>query len=692
MSKEAAKHVQDLFLEYSLLLENTRLYQRGVMAAVFGDDSFFSIDPNDRDKDPDNDPEGLGGRVVFNHLLQGFRAMLSDGTMNVPSPQAVITDNAHTARRLQGRVNRLLAYFVRQKGYTPAAMQVLAWTFLTGTGWMGVRWDMSTGPIVPRPKLDKNKQLVTRVKAVPVLDEEGQEIPGVSIEQEEPVFEAVRAGDLRFFAPNPMQLTVPSVDDPTDLPWALYTEYIYTKELKEYFHDEDTSFLVPDCGTSLVNSEFVGFSAKGWGRFGFQDVVDNRTSTQLDKMTRVHTYWEKPTTKYPDGRHLIVACDHVLWESDTGLCGGKVPVYPVFDTLIPGTVYGAASAENALPAQMSMNAAESELWTNRRLSAQGTMFTPEGALKKGNTRLNKIAGAIVEISKQHAGWEPKMTSVPAVSADLASDSERLRGRIDALLGVHGPTYGSNEGLNSGRQAAVLAENDRRKWGPTIAWLAMAVEGTCNIAINLWGKYAEHTTNIPIFGQGYSPTGSEYFVRDWLENANIQVYVNATQMMPYSPELRRQAVMEMVQVGALPVEVAHKAVRSMGLGLDEVMGSDEPSRATQLMEYEQFLSQGQPAPTNVWDDNAAHMDVLLEIMRAPSFLSESEEVKRACMLHLQGHVMAMSENNADPSQKSLHSSETPGNVPGKPAENLPPTMNGAQGAFTRPGESNGPTAV
>lgn len=609
-----------------------------------------------------------------NFLWQSLRAMVANVLQNDPQPECTVLQPGERAKEM-ARVNeKLLGYFYRDKGFWPAMHDTVTWAAITGTGFLGTFWDAMAGKPVRR-EVKRNGEAVYQDAWADELDEAGNPMMAqhaipphpVKVRVQQAVTELVMSGDLRYVAGSPFHIFPEPVEEWADVGWMIHRQYASRDRLIDAIGSKARS-LVPD----VVDDAAIGLITDSYSapneRMNHQDLV------------RLLVYYETPSIRHEGGRCILVGNQMLLQE--IALPAGRLPFEPVYDTRMPGRLFGIASASQALNPQRNLNAAETDLWRTRRLTGTPKLLVRTGSMDRAPERLSDRVGGVWPVNQGHD--YPKYLEPPQMPAWASQAPDRLQLVIERIFGVQGASRGDEKGLMSGRQASVLQRADQAKWGPMVTWLARAVARSSEAALMLWKVYGPPQTTHAVYGPFGSPTEVQTWIREYTPD-NIAVTVLASALMPYNPEARRQAIMEMWQVGMIPdVHAATRLLRHAELG--QVLGDDEPSRAQARYEQKMFLDQGKPHDPAPHEDQRAHMDVHLAAMRSPEYYTWTPQRQALYQDHVAKTQMFIAAELQSATNPVLSgASQMPGLAEGgAQRQNLPPTMNGAPNAMGSPG--------
>ena len=606
-----------------------------------------------------------GVRVSHNYMFQSLRTMLANAMQNAPQPTVTMGRPGRDSRQMARACERLLGYFYHDKHYDAAVKTCLSWTFTCGIGFMGAMWDMGAKDPEYVPKTDDQGNIVYKTEKKVMTGADGQMALspyGTPLTEDVliPQGEYKLLGDVKYYSPSPFDVFPQQVRRWPDVKNVIIRSYKTKDELVELFGKE-----AEDLHADVSTDDFINF-----------DDYDALRDRDYDKkLVLVLSYYERPTLEHPEGKYCVIANEKVLYEE--GLPGGMLPIFPVYDHEAPSHLWGEAALKQAVQVQRDLNAAESDLKTDRRMHAHPRLVAQQGSLVKGVTRVPNVPGAVMEV-RGDAKFTPQFLTAPPLPSWVERAPDRLKRVMDDITGTHGVMKGDQKGIMSGRQASVIMAADRAKWGPTIKSLAMAVEYTSELALFLWKLYGPQEETISVYGPIGTPTDIMVFYKDFLPD-NVKVRVATTTLMPYNEEIRRQQINEAWQIGAIPdINMFWKLQRHGEMG--RLLGNDEPSRARARFEND-MLDKGQMMQVEQHEQHPVHIDEHLERMRDPSWYMLSPQAQQAYRMHVAKH-QALMQNVQNPVLAGKSQ------MPNLVGENLPPTMNGASGAGTNPGVSAG----
>ena len=609
--------------------------------------------------------------VNHNYLFQSLRAMLATALQNEPTPVVNITRVGRDAKSLSRSCERLLKWMYHEKEFRQAIKSALSWSFTTGIGFMGVRWDLGAAPPTWVPDIDDTGAVIYTTKKQLMFDENGETVKspyGTPLTEDilVPKGGYKLLGDVRFYSPSPFDIFPEQVKEWSHVKNLIIRQYASKEELEDMFGSKARK-LVADVRTQ----DFIRFD----------DYDDPNDANRDDDLIMVLNYYEKPSLDNPEGKHCIVANNVMLHEAI--LPGGMLPIHPVYDNEHPAHLFGESSLHQAVSVQRDLNAAEADLKMDRRMHAHPRLIAEQGSLISGATRVPNVPGAILEV-RSNAKIAPHFLSSPPLPSWVERAPDRLRSTIEEVTGAHGLSKGDKSGIMSGRQASVVLAADRQKWGPTMRNLAQAVEHTSTLALILWREHGPVQSTIDVYGPVGTPIDVMSFYRDFIGDG-IRVRIDVSALLPYNAEIRRQQIQEAWQVGAIPdIKMYWKLMRHSEMG--RLLGDDEPSRARGREEND-LLDKGTNIQVEQHEDHQVHIDEHLERMRDPSWYSLAPQGRQAYRMHIAQHE-AFVQNAQNPVLSGASQMPELPKEQSVQMQNLPPSMTGAANQGLSSGQESG----
>lgn len=298
------------------------------------------------------------------------------------------------------------------------------WLQQCGHAYMKVCWDSDLGELVPDP------------------DSEGN---------------MVREGDMRIDVCSAFE----GFPDPLAKSFDEISKFGQAKVRKlEYFraHYPERGHLVKEEGAWLLSPQYemrintlntIGPSSSG-------------TQEQMKNAAIELNYYEKPSKKYPNGRHVVVA-NGILLKNDE-LPFGEIP-FAKFDDVVIGGKYNSESLiTHARPIQDQYNRAliKRADWVNRLLNGKFIAAKGHGLMQEA---INDQSGEVVEYDPVPGVEEPHAMQIPVIPAYAYQETESLKKEIWEIFGLSEVSQGKLPSASiPAKGMEILLEQDETRVG------------------------------------------------------------------------------------------------------------------------------------------------------------------------------------------------------------------------------------
>lgn len=209
--------------------------------------------------------------------------------------------------------------------------------------------------------------------------------------------------------------------------------YIVHAKLRklDYFksHYPDRGMLVKEEGTQLLSLQYEArvnsLNVQGQGQTGSQTMAKN---SAIEKV-----YYEKRSTKHPQGRQIAVANGVLL--DDKELPIGEIPFSKFDDVLIGGKYYSESTVTHARPIQdqINRNISMRASWTNKLLNGK---YLAAKTHELQQETLNDQSGEVIEFNAVPNVLPPQALQVPMIPQWAYTEEDRLNAMLDETMGIN----------------------------------------------------------------------------------------------------------------------------------------------------------------------------------------------------------------------------------------------------------------
>lgn len=223
---------------------------------------------------------------------------------------------------------------------------------------------------------------------------------------------------------------------------------------------------------------------------------------QLKGVCIVKDYYERPTKKYPRGRHLITAGNKELLNSTlkTKLNGKyEWPIVTFTGNKVVGRLMPMDFLQSALPLQWKYNRSRSMMIENLNALSRPKIFAAEGELPSG--RFTDEPGEIVEYVPGLSSMGPVPVKMPELPSYFLDNLKYLTAEIDDVMNVHDISRGVlPRRATSGFALSILEEKDTSVLGPVVKSFKVGMESVFSLALGLARDNYNESRLMKIFGK------------------------------------------------------------------------------------------------------------------------------------------------------------------------------------------------
>lgn len=455
-----------------------------------------------------------GNRVEFNYILPNIQNRLARLTKSPPrysvKPNSTSDEDRESSRLGLYVINQIwdMQRVNKKRLNLTMAMQQCGYAFLKTS------WDPSLGPKIPFADTDEDGKIHVRYQSI---------------------------GDVRIDVCSPFEVFV----DPLAKSHEEVTKLVHAKIRPiSYFRTQ-----YPERG-HLVKPEEVWLQSleyeKRINSYNAQAGTGTGSSRSMENSAIELMYYEKPSYKYPMGRHIITA-NGVLLKNDE-LPIDEIPFAKFDDILIAGKYNSESVITHLRPLQdqYNRNLTKRSQWVNRLLN--GKFIVPRGSGLKSSA-INDQSGEVVEYDPVPNGQAPQAMSVPAIPQYAYNEDDYIKGQMNELAGVAEISKGSvpSAGIPAiGMQ--FLQEQDDTRIGTITENNEYGYADTGRFILKYVHKYYAYPRTLKIAGKGMEYAVRSFRGEDLKGNYDVTVIRGST--LPGSKVLRRQEILNLHQGGYL----------------------------------------------------------------------------------------------------------------------------------------------
>lgn len=415
----------------------------------------------------------------------------------------------------------LLRYYFEELEFDELNFDTCLWMNVTGTAYQRVRWDPTKGrrrPVVRETEENFPEAL------------EGQEEGAEPEEEPEPAPEMEPVGQPSVDVISPFAMVIePGAEKLENAFWCIVTEIMHRNDVESRWDVK-----LPEAASTGSNEMHVPI------------YIDRDSSIVEKERVAVHSMYERPSPKHPNGRIVHATKDALLGEEE--LPHGEIQIRHFRAIPLPGELYPTSMVQQGVPMQLELNRGRSQLVENRNLCSRPQVIAAFGAVEQESW--DNRPGSIQHWDPIAArGIEPHYLSPPQIPQWVMSILQICEEDLMDLTSRHEVSQGSNSSnVTSGRQAAIYKGADDSRLTPSIRRFE---KDLAQVGRWLLREAKDHLTGeqvIRIVGQNRRGEYYHFQSNDVSDNCNVR-YEIASQL-PWAKESQRQQIIYLNQIGKI----------------------------------------------------------------------------------------------------------------------------------------------
>lgn len=348
-------------------------------------------------------------------------------------------------------------------------------------------------------------------------------------------------------------------------------------------------------------------------------------------LTRVLTYYERPTPNYPQGQMAVVVNRQIV---DQGPWPFPFKDHLNFVVLRETHVEGRWSGETVLSIALPVQAALNQSWCNiiehMKQAGNARLYVPAGAVDMIE-ELTDLPGEIVVVPD--GATPPGYLSPPSMPAWWIQQPQQLRQELDDILGHHEVSRGEAPGrVDSAAGISLLQEADTSPIGRMVKELALAFSDLGQDVLDVYQENVIETRQSVIRAPGQPSQTMPWTGGSLLQQTACVVPPDA--LTPRSKAQMLQLAETAANMGFITSLDAFLRVAEVpdARSITEVL---EPDVAKARSENH-MMAQGAVVIPAKFDDHGVHITNHLNFMKGPRWNMMTPQAQENMILHNQGH--------------------------------------------------------
>lgn len=574
-------------------------------------------------------------RVLFtdNRVQPAVASEVAKLTKNKPVWDAVPASGDDASLEDTLLANRVMEAKWEDLGLQQKLEDVVTWSRVCGSGFWKQTWDplasgtgteVAIDPETREPIPDPaSGELITRDHPTAQVLQQVAAQMGT-----EPTWENVGEGDVAVNVRSPFDIYVDPLAGSEGLVsarWLIEEAVRPPDDLQRRFKLSKPPEADSSATGGLVEARLPGMRADKGEKIG----------------TRVWELWERPTLKYPKGRHAVWCKDHLLVLEENPTKDAGLPYLMCTGRRIPGRFWPMSLVDQLRPLNMELNKTRSQMRENAARIGNPPLLVPADQQFKWSG----LPGEVVKYDPFAMQTPPQFMQVPSLPGyiqnepgliensmrEVSHQSEVSRGQVPA-------------GVTAASAIQLLQEADQTIIAMDAQALERFITESGRMAMDLIAEHYRTDRLIQIAGQDQD-WDVESFRSGQFKGDVPTVQVKSGSMIPRSTAAR-QAQMDfvfqtMLQHGYQPDRLGmSEFLRDYEVGgLERLMGSFSED-ASQIAGENRRLQRGDQIAVNDWDDHEAHMRGHERLMKSKRWQTFDQQIQQGFMAHWQAHKAAM----------------------------------------------------
>jgi len=602
-------------------------------------------------------------RLVANRILPIWRSSLGRLLKTRPMPDVIPASGDEQDVQTAKVGDRLVKHIWNTQDFDGRkSIELYGWILACGTGFVMPWWDHSVGDAIEMPEMAEPDALLTDKDA-------GLE----------------KMGDVVLDVVSPFEVYPdPIATNWDDMQWVWRSKALPVATLKERYPDMKDE-IHPESGLEAIIYPFDPIMQGP--QFGIRE-----TPPVAKDMARLKEYFERPSKKYPKGRHAVLVGDvFVKYEEELPYEHGELPLIKFDYIVYPGRWWGGGIIEQLIPLQREYNRTRSQIIENKNLMSKPKLLIPTSAEISADAWTSE-PGEKVYFSP--LGGRPEPWVPPPIPGYVLQELDRTEQDMMETSSHHYISRGMNApGVRTAAGMAMLQEADDTPFGPVLQWNENSFRKVGEHILEL-AKQFYTEARIVYMGLGTEAAVVE-FTREKLQG-RFRVLVDIGSSLPMSKAARMQFALEMLDRGFFrnernqPDEAKFFEFLEMQSAVD-VFRQDESIdlrvARTENVEMRDRQSQFEPGE---YDNHMVHMNQHVRFLKEYALEHGDEEAAQTVIEimtnHIRGHELRMRQIILKQEEEKLSIQQgiqqlqmamvppqpgAPGGPPGPPALPQPP---------------------
>lgn len=377
------------------------------------------------------------------------------------------------------------------------------------------------------------------------------------------------------------------------------------------------------------------------GGLGYEASVPNIISQSGKDYCLVIERYERPSKDFPQGRHMAIAGDKLLFCNDLPFVNSidntrTFPFCKIICLEKVGNLFGTSIVERMIPLQRSYNAVKNRKHEFLNRISMGVLAVEDGSVDLDNLEEEGLSPGKVLIYRQGSA-PPRLMDSGNIPNDFAAEEDRLLNEFITISGVSELSkYSQTFSSMSGKAISLLVQQDETRLSIASSSIRQAIMQISEFVLRLYKQYATNPRLKRVCGDN-GDVELAYFNSNNLQSENLAF--DTENEMTDSLVGRRTMALELINMGLL-VDESGKISNRNKLKILELMGFGNWEAMRDISEChrkkaakENLHAEKSIGDCDELDDHEIHIDEHLKIMLSDS---TSKKVADKLRAHIKTH--------------------------------------------------------
>ncbi len=447
-------------------------------------------------------------RGVYNHIASIIETRLAKFSKVKPILAVRPKSDDDTDVKSSLLAEKLIESSFQKVDIESVVRQVTAWSEICGTAFYKVLWDSNGGNLVGEMNGEK-----------------------------------VYEGDVNIICVSPFEIFPDNlnIEKLQDCHSIIHAKAMSVEDVYEKY------------GVALEGKEIDVYSLDAVGLNANSSKKDSKRT--ISNSAIVIEKYERPTSKYPNGRLITVSNDKLLYYGELPYkllandnCG--FPFIKQESSVVTGQFFGASTIERLIPVQRSYNAVKNRKHEFMNRLSMGVMTVEDGSVDTEDLETDGLSPGKILVYRQGAK-APEIMNETVLSPDFSLEEEKLLNEFVIVSGV-GDVASSvqNPSVSSGTALEILIEQQNERLTMPAEIIRRCYVEIAKMFLRL---YSQFTSSIRAIRCADSFNKTRVYYADKNSTSSDDVYLESENELSYTQSQRKSTIFKMYESGLLSDE-------------------------------------------------------------------------------------------------------------------------------------------